>query len=97
MPMTDAPNFGTKFGRRRPCLRYIGPQTGTSGAPVGGGLCPAPGFAPGNPLHAMVLDDSALPGAGELSVRQRFERCVYYRQENAIRAVWSEGKKVYEA
>ena len=57
----------------------------------------APGFAPGNPLHAMVLDDSALPGAGELSVRQRFERCVYYRQENAIRAVWSEGKKVYEA
>ena len=34
----------------------------------------APGFAPGNPLHAMVLDDSRLPGAGELSVRQRFER-----------------------
>ena len=56
----------------------------------------APGFAAGNPLHAMVLDDSALPGAGELSVRQRFERCVYYRQENAIRAVWSEGRKVYE-
>ena len=25
MPMTDAPNFGTKFGRRKPCLRYIGP------------------------------------------------------------------------
>ena len=25
MTMTDAPNFGTKFGRRKPCLRYIGP------------------------------------------------------------------------
>ena len=57
----------------------------------------APGFAPGNPLHAMVLDDSRLPGAGELSVRQRFERCVYYRQENAVQAVWSAGRKVYGA
>ena len=57
----------------------------------------APGFAAGNPLHAMVLDDSALPGAGELSVRQRFERCVYHRQENAIRAVWSAGRRVYSA
>ena len=57
----------------------------------------APGFAVGNPLHAMVLDDSALPGAGELSVRQRFERCVYHRQENAIRAVWSAGRRVYSA
>lgn len=57
----------------------------------------APGFAAGSPLHAMVLDDSALPGAGELSVRQRFERCVYHRQENAIRAVWSAGRRVYSA
>ena len=30
MPMTDAPNFGTKFGRWRPCLRYIGPSLGTT-------------------------------------------------------------------
>ena len=60
-------------------------------------FCDAPGFAVGNPLHAMVLDDSALPGAGELSVRQRFERCVYHRQENAIRAVWSAGRRVYSA
>ena len=31
MPMTDAPNFGTKFGRRRPCPRYIGPYRGFTG------------------------------------------------------------------
>ena len=38
MPMTDAPNFGTKFGRRKPCLRYIGPLLGTTCvAPVGRG------------------------------------------------------------
>ena len=30
MTMTDAPNFGTKFGRRKPCLRYIGPLLGTT-------------------------------------------------------------------
>ena len=36
--MTDAPNFGTKFGRRKPCLRYIGLLRGTTcGAPVGRG------------------------------------------------------------
>ena len=36
--MTDAPNFGTKFGRRKPCLRYIGPLLRiTSVAPVGRG------------------------------------------------------------
>ncbi len=58
MPMTDAPNSGTKFGRRKPCLRYIVPLLGTtcgasvgrgdytppscSAPPVGGGLRPAP-------------------------------------------------------
>ena len=44
MPMTDAPNFGTKFGRRKPCLRYIGPLLHTTcGASVGrGDLTPPP-------------------------------------------------------
>ena len=38
MPMTNAPNFGTEFGRRRPCPRYIGPLLGTTSvAPVGRG------------------------------------------------------------
>ena len=38
MPMTDAPNFGTKFGRRKPCLRYIGPLLRTTSvASVGRG------------------------------------------------------------
>ena len=42
--MTDAPNFGTKFGRRKPCLRYIGPSLGTACVtPVGrGDLTPPP-------------------------------------------------------
>ena len=47
MPMTDALNFGTKFGWRKPCLRYIGPLLGiTCGAPVGRGDHTPPPDAP---------------------------------------------------
>ena len=43
MPMTDAPNSVSEFGWRKPCPRYIGPLLRTAGgAPVGGGLRPAP-------------------------------------------------------
>ena len=45
-------------------------------------------------LHAIVLDDSWLPAPRELTVQERFERCIYCRQSDAIRAVWSEGRKV---
>lgn len=54
-----------------------------------------PGFAAGNPLHALVLDDSKLLRPHPLSVRERFERCVYLRQPGAIREVWSAGRKIY--
>ena len=53
-----------------------------------------PGFAPGNPLHAMVLSDDALPSGRELTGRERCERCVYRRQEGAIKAGYSAGLKV---
>ncbi len=56
----------------------------------------APGFAPGNSLHAVVLEDDELPSAKPLSVMERFERCIYRRQANAVRAVYSEGKKIFE-
>lgn len=56
-----------------------------------------PGFAPGNALHAMVLSDSALPHGKSLTPAQRLERAVYRRQPNALRAVYSAGRKVFEA
>ena len=56
-----------------------------------------PGFAPGNRLHALVLDDSRLPQAHPLTPAERLERAVYLRQSGAIRAVWSDGKKVLQA
>ncbi|MEG1683328.1 MAG: amidohydrolase family protein [Oscillospiraceae bacterium] len=52
------------------------------------------GFAVGDPLHAMVIDDAQLPLSDSYSVRERFERCVYLRQPGAITAVWSEGRCV---
>ena len=57
----------------------------------------APGFAPGNALHALVVADEALPQPHPLTAAERLERCVYRRQSGAVRAVWSEGRKVYTA
>ncbi|MBR5470626.1 MAG: amidohydrolase family protein [Oscillibacter sp.] len=56
-----------------------------------------PGFAVGNPLHAIVLADDALPQPHPLTPAERLERCVYRRQKDAVRAVWSAGRKVYSA
>ena len=56
-----------------------------------------PGFAPGNPLHAIVLADDTLPQPHPLTPAERLERCVYLRQNGAVRAVWSAGRKVYTA
>lgn len=54
-----------------------------------------PGLAVGQPLHALVLDDSALPPLS--SPEDRLARCVYRRQRDAVRAVWSEGRRVFSA
>jgi guanine deaminase len=55
----------------------------------------ADGFAPGNPLHAVVLSEAALPpSARELTVKERFERAVYLADDRAISAVYSAGKKI---
>jgi guanine deaminase len=56
-----------------------------------------PGFAAGNPLHAVVLDDSTLPQPHPLTAAERLERCVYRRQPGGVREVWSAGRKVYSA
>ncbi|MBR3641346.1 MAG: amidohydrolase family protein [Oscillibacter sp.] len=56
-----------------------------------------PGFAAGNELHAIVLADDKLSEAGRsLTCAERLDRAVYRRQKNAIRAVWSAGRKVYD-
>lgn len=56
-----------------------------------------PGFAPGNPLHAVVLADEKLPQPHPLTAAERLERCVCLRQPGAVRAVWSAGRRVYTA
>ena len=56
-----------------------------------------PGFAPGNSLHAIVVRDDKLVAARSLTVQERFERCVYRRQKDGIQAVWSAGRKIFEA
>jgi len=53
------------------------------------------GFAPGDRLHAIVVDDGDFPeSARPLTVRERFQRAVYLMGRKDIAAVWSEGRCV---
>lgn len=55
----------------------------------------ADGFAAGNRLHAIVVDDSSFPPPSRpLTVHERFERAVYLMEREHIAAVWSDGKCV---
>ena len=55
----------------------------------------ADGFAPGNPLHAVVLDESSLPPrARELTIQERFERAVYLADDRSIAAVYGGGRRL---
>ncbi len=55
------------------------------------------GFAPGDRLHAVVLDDGDFPEpARPLTVRERFERALYMTHRHNIVAVWSDGRPVVE-
>lgn len=56
-----------------------------------------PGFAPGNRLNAMVLSDDQELSPHPLTTAERLERAVYRRQKDAIRAVYSGGRKIYSA
>ena len=54
------------------------------------------GFAPGDALHALVVDDTDMPqAAAELNPVQRLERLLYRMQPHHIREVWSQGRCVH--
>jgi guanine deaminase len=63
----------------------------TSGARYFGG---GDGFAKGDKLHAIVVDDRKYIDTARLSVRERFERAIYRAQTADIVAVYGEGKKI---
>ena len=53
------------------------------------------GFARGEKLHAIVVDDGVFAEpVRELTLRERFERSIYLMDKSAIRAVWSDGRRV---
>jgi guanine deaminase len=58
-------------------------------------LAAGAGFAAGDALHAIVVDDSNFPEAARpLTLRERFERAIYMMNKDNITAVWSQGKCV---
>ena len=53
------------------------------------------GFAPGDPLHAIVVDESAFPPSGKpLTLEERFERAMYLLRADDIVACYSEGRRI---
>lgn len=53
------------------------------------------GFAEGDKLHAIIVDDSDFPPAAKkLTVKERFERSLYLMGKSNITAVYSDGRKV---
>ncbi len=53
------------------------------------------GFAVGDALHAVVVDDSDFPmPVRPLTLNERFERALYMMEQRSIAAVWSEGRCV---
>ncbi len=56
----------------------------------------APGFAPGNQLHAIVLQDNKLFQPHSLTPEERLDRAIYRRQSDALQAVWSAGRCVFQ-
>ena len=53
------------------------------------------GFAAGDKLHAIVVDDSDFSEASHpLTVEERFERIIYMTHRHNIVSVWSDGREV---
>ena len=53
------------------------------------------GFAVGDRLHAVVIDDGDFPEAAHpLTVQERFERAIYMTHWHNIVSVWSDGREV---
>lgn len=53
-----------------------------------------PGFAVGEPLHAIVIYDKDLPNTQNLTLRERFDRAVYMADARDVIAVYSNGVRV---
>ncbi|MCD8384183.1 MAG: amidohydrolase family protein [Clostridiales bacterium] len=52
------------------------------------------GFAVGDRLHAVVVDDSTLGPKGEMELPLRLERAIYRAKKEQITAVYSDGRKI---
>jgi len=76
---------------------YVETDDGTHDALIAEGGVPSAdkGFAVGQPLHAIVVDDGDFPeSVRPLTVRERFERSLYMLHRHNITAVWSHGRQV---
>ncbi len=54
-----------------------------------------PGITKGNILNIMIVNDDELNESIQLSTIERFERMIYHRQHNYLKAVYSNNNKLY--
>ena len=52
------------------------------------------GFAKGDKLHAVVIDDREYPDTARMTLKERFDRAVYIAEPKDIVAVYGEGKRL---
>ena len=53
------------------------------------------GFQPGQPLHAIAVDDGDFPEPVRgLTVQERFERAIYLMEERNIVGVWAGQRRI---
>ena len=53
-----------------------------------------PGFAEGNTLHAVVIEDRRFPNTSSLQMEERLERAIYRASTNEICAVYGSGDRI---
>jgi guanine deaminase len=76
---------------------YLGTAGGGAffGKAGGAFFGPAGSFDPGYDFDALVINDTALAGPGELSLRDRLERTVYLSDDRHIEAKYVRGKQIF--
>lgn len=52
------------------------------------------GFAKGDKLHAIVVDDSDFPSVLPMNIRERFERAIYLSDAHNMIAVYADGRQI---
>ena len=92
--------FGGRYDANCRWVDILAAETGWDIYNMGQNGREIPAAAPAFPddtdlLIVMLGTNDLLQGRSPEQAAERLERCMYRRQKDAVRAVWSDGRKVY--